>query len=171
MVTMPDPYAMASARAGGEDAPSPFSAGMPNYASVEYGLPANMTNSLSGGLDQNLSQAGGAKKKSKKGNKGKKGGNIMDGLKTIFERMSSKKEGEVEDKDKVEVVKAEEKKVEAEADANVGVLGGGKKKKSKSKKSGGNIGEFTGEYDWKTQLSLDAESNMAGGKKPKRKSK
>jgi hypothetical protein len=52
-------------------------------------------------------------------------------------------------------------------------LVGGKKPKRKSKKTGGNDGEFTGAYDWKTQLALDAEGNMAGGKKtkPKRKSK
>jgi len=163
MVPLADPYTMAQAHVGGEDAPSPFSAGMPNYASVEYGLPANMTNSLSGGLDQSLSQAGGAKKKSKK-SKGKKGGNILEGITTIFDRLSSSKKVDEVD-NKVEVVKAEE------VDSNVGVLGGGKKKKSKSKKTGGNDGEFTGAYDWKTQLALDAEGNMAGGKKPKRKSK
>ena len=150
MVSMSDPYTMAQTRVAGEDAPSPFSSGMPNYASVEYGLPANMTNSLSGGLDQRVT-TGGAKKSR---GKGKKGGNILEGVQTILRRLSSPKTAEVE------VVKTEEK-----LEPNVGELVGGKKKAKKSKKSGGNIGEFTGAYDWQTQLSLDAKSNMAGGKK------
>ena len=148
---MPDPYSMAQTRVAGEDAPSPFSSGMPNYASVEYGLPANMTNSLSGGLDQRVT--GGAKK-----SKGKKGGNILEGVQTILRRLSSPKTAEVE------VVKTEEK-----LEPNVGELVGGKKKAKKAKKYGGNIGEFTGDYDWKSQLELDAKSNMAGGKKRSKK--
>ena len=71
---------------------TPFSAGMPNYASVEYGLPPSMTNSLTGGLDQPVPTIGGGRKS--KGRKTKKGGEIIDQLREIMERLKSNKSEE-----------------------------------------------------------------------------
>lgn len=95
MVQTDSPYAMADANVNAANAPSPFSAGMPNYASVEYGLPITMTNSLTGGLDQSVPTVGGGKKARKSsGRKNKKGGelSIMGDINKLLERLNTTEE-------------------------------------------------------------------------------
>ena len=95
MVQTDSPYAMAEANVNAANAPAPFSAGMPNYASVEYGLPATMTNSLTGGLDQSVPTLGGGKKPRKSsGRKNKKGGelSIMGDINKLLERLNTTEE-------------------------------------------------------------------------------
>jgi hypothetical protein len=95
MVQTDSPYAMADANVNAANAPSPFSAGMPNYASVEYGLPITMTNSLTGGLDQSVPTVGGGKKVRKSsGRKNKKGGelSIMGDIDKLLERLNTSEE-------------------------------------------------------------------------------
>ena len=138
------PYTLATEHVDASNAPHPFSAGNPNYASAEYGLPVAMTSTLSGGLDQR-----GGKRTSRKKKESTNGGTIMDGINTIMSRLN----------------KASEDK-ENKGGKSKGGNSLFKNISSTVKSQFGGLNE-PGSYDWKKQIGLDAESNMAGGKKSK----
>ena len=138
------PYTLATEHVDASNAPHPFSAGNPNYASAEYGLPVAMTSTLSGGLDQR-----GGKRTSRKKKESTNGGTIMDGINTIVSRLN----------------KASEDK-ENKGGKSKGGNSLFKNISSTVKSQFGGLNE-PGSYDWKKQIGLDAESNMAGGKKSK----
>ena len=212
LVPTATPYTMAEAPVAAAGAVTPFSAGMPNYASVEYGLPPSMTNALSGGLDNKVMGGGRSSKKVKKA------GGIMNEVGTIFSRLreghseerkehennnelvggkkkKKSKGGELLEKELVmggehhmkELMGGKKKKKSkgGEYDEEELVMGGtncgkelmGGKSKKKSKgggdtlaqllkvQSGGLNSNSPGSFDWQTQIGLDAQGNMAGGKR------